>query len=93
MFSSYSMTSDSGRLGIDRAMSGSTRCVYTTQEQLSVYLSQAVRESSETSQLRRAEWKRDTMYARELWRKVNYYTSQVVIHTCIYIPCILYSLL
>ncbi|CAI8037971.1 Putative neurobeachin homolog [Geodia barretti] len=41
------------------------------EEQLSVYLSQAVRSSCEVAQLRRAEWRRDTMYARDLWRKVS----------------------
>ena len=45
--------------------------VMCTQEQLSVYLSQAVRSSCEVAQLRRAEWRRDTMYARDLWRKVR----------------------
>ena len=51
-----------------------------TQEQLSVYLSQAVRSSCEMAQLRRAEWRRDTMYARELWRKVGPNTPSII-HT------------
>ena len=35
-----------------------------------MYISVSVRESSEAGLLRRAEWRRDTMCARDLWRKV-----------------------
>ena len=53
-------------------MSGSCLAVVMcSQEQLSLYLSQAVRSSCEAAQSRRAEWRRDTMYARDLWRKVS----------------------
>ena len=41
-----------------------------SQEQLSVFLSRAVRTGSEADQLRRAEWRRDTIITRDLWRKV-----------------------
>ena len=41
-----------------------------SQEQLSVQLSQTIRSSCEMAQLRRAEWRRDTLCARDLWRSV-----------------------
>lgn len=51
--------------------------LYFLQEQLSLYISETIRVSTGDKQLRKAEERRHTMSAKELWRKVGLFSQNV----------------
>lgn len=60
--------------------------LYFLQEQLSLYISETIRVSTGDKQLRKAEERRHTMSAKELWRKVGLFSQNVNITIRMYFP-------